>query len=169
MKTLKGVMLKGSRSTSVSAKSVLPVRLSRRFEVMPYFTSTPPARGNFGFWPLSLSYVASPYGLTMNSRPLPISVIPDSSPACETLVIPNLLQYALHRSCSFFLRMKRLKFRPQRTCLDWVKFNVEKGISIVAVHPLEVMRASEVHTPSQPGSKSVPSWELRSSTMSPSI
>src|SRR6516162_1270942 len=66
--------------------------------------------------------------------------------------------------------MKRLKFKPQLTFSECLKLRVLKGISTVAVQPSDVMRASEVQTPSHPGSKSPP--VLRSpcsSTMRPSI
>src|SRR6516165_7145257 len=106
----------------------------------------------------------------MKSLPLPISWMPLSAPASETLVNPKRLAYACQRSCSFFLRMKRLKFKPQLTFSECLKLRVLKGISTVAVQPSDVMRASEVQTPSHPGSKSPP--VLRSpcsSTMRPSI
>jgi hypothetical protein len=48
--------------------------------------------------------------------------------------------------------MNRLKFNPHTTSFDFVKFNVVKGISIVAVQPSLVIRASELYTPSQPES-----------------
>src|SRR5947207_8109243 len=87
---LKGVILKGCRSTSVSAKSVLPVRFRSRLEPSPYFISTPAVSGERGAWPVCLSYLAKPYGLTMKSLPLPISCIPRSSPASDTFVRPNV-------------------------------------------------------------------------------
>src|SRR5215472_17065324 len=93
----------------------------------------------------------------MNRRPLPISEIPRNSPAWLILFAPNDLRHADHRSCSFFRRMKRLKLMPQTTSLVSMKFSVEKGMATVAVQPCEVMRASEIHTPSHPGSPSLPS------------
>ena len=98
-----------------------------------------------------------------------MSVMPRSSPASDTLVMPKVRRYALQRSSSFFLRIKRLKFKPQTTSFDWVKFRVVNGISIVAVHPSAVMRASDVQTPSHPRSKSPPFVPLCSSTMRPSL
>src|SRR5207247_10871637 len=71
--------------------------------------------------------------------------------------VPQDLGHADHRSCSCFGRMKRLKLMPQTTSLVCMKFNVEKGMATVAVQPCEVMRASEIHTPSQPESPSLPS------------
>src|SRR5215475_13592523 len=86
----------------------------------------------------------------MNRRPLPISEIPCNSPAWLILFAPKDLRHADQRSCSFFRRMKRLKLMPQTTSFVCMKFNVENGIATVAVQPSELMRASEVHTPSQP-------------------
>src|SRR6516162_3109162 len=60
MKTLKGERLNGSRSTSVSAKSVSPVRFKTKFELRPYLTSRPPVKGNFGSWPVCLLYCTRP-------------------------------------------------------------------------------------------------------------
>jgi len=59
--------------------------------------------------------------------------------------------------------MNRLKFNPQMTSFDFVKFRVEKGTSDRRVQPSRVMRASDIQTPSQPESKSVPSDPLCSS------
>ena len=97
-----------------------------------------------------------------------MSRMPRSSPASDTLVIPKVRRYAFQRSASFFLRIKRFKFKPQTTSFDCVKFSVVNGISIVAVHPSAVLRASEVHTPSHPRSKSPPFVSPCSSTMRPS-
>src|SRR2546427_3185218 len=104
----------------------------------------------------------------MKSHPAPISVMPVSSPAPETFAIPKVLRYELHRSSSFFLRMNLLKFSPQTTFIDFVKFSVVKGISTVAVQPSEVIRASDTHTPSHPESKSPLLLFPCSSTISPS-
>src|SRR5215472_17067937 len=102
----------------------------------------------------------------MNKRPLPISEIPCNSPAWLILFAPNDLRHADQRSCSFFRRIKRLKLIPQTTSCVCMKCNVEKGIATVAVHPCEVMCASEVHTPSHPESPSLPSsWEDCSSVI----
>src|SRR6266481_1268968 len=105
----------------------------------------------------------------IKSLPLPMSVIPLSSPASETFLIPNVRRYAAHVSSSFFLRMNRLKFNLHTTSCDFVKFNVENGISIVAVQPSMVIMDSDVHTPSQPQSKSTSSEALCSSTIKPSL
>src|SRR5437879_13159683 len=86
----------------------------------------------------------------MNNRPRPISDMPCSSPARLTRDAPSTRRQADHSSSSFLRRMKRLKLMPHTTLLDFMKFSVEKGIAMVAVQPCAVLRAAEVHTPSQP-------------------
>ena len=66
-------------------------------------------------------------------------------PKCSTVRPPKVFLV----SSSFFLRMKLLKFKPQRISVDRVKSRVVKGVSMVAVQPSDVMRASDVQMPSQ--------------------
>ena len=71
----------------------------------------------------------------MNNLPLPISVIPRSSPAWLILFAPNVLRQPLQRSSSFLRRINRLKLIPHTTSRDRMKFRVENGMATVAVHP----------------------------------
>ena len=173
--SLYGDRLNSCVSTSASAKSVLAVKLATRLERSPSFTSTPPVCSAVvpGTNPLLAAlwgkWLKPPrrYGLMMNNRPLPISETPCNSPASLTLLTPKLRRHALHRSSSFLRRMKRLKLIPQTTSRDCIKLSVEKGIAMVAVQPSSVMCASEVQTPSHPGSPS-PSSVRVSSVIRPS-
>ena len=119
-------------STSLSAKSVLPVRFATRFDRSPYLISSPPVYSALvpGLKPLLTALAgrwlnpASAYGFTMNRRPLPIWLIPLSSPASLILLMPNVLRHALHKSSSFFRRINLLKFTPHTTSWLRMKFSV---------------------------------------------
>ena len=151
-----------SVSTSASAKSVFTVKFATRFDRSPSFTSRPPVCNALvpGVKPVPAVVGGKwlkpirPYGFTIKRRPLPISEIPCSSPAWLILAAPYVRRQPDQRSSSFLRRMKRLKLMPQITSRDRMKFKVEKGMAIVAVHPSLVIRASDVHTPSHPGSPS---------------
>jgi len=138
-----------------------------------FLTSTPPVCSALvpGVYPVPAALggkwlkPVNPYGFTIKSLPLPMSEIPCSSPAWLILAAPKARRQLDQRSSSFFLRINRLKLIPQMTSCDCMKFRVENGIAIVAVHPWSITRASEVHTPSQPGSPSPVSLSLRCSSV----
>src|SRR5438128_3917476 len=61
--------------------------------------------------------------------------------------------------------MKRLKLISQITSCDCMKFRVENGMAMVAVQPCLLTRASDVHTPSHPGSPSPVPVSVRCSSV----
>src|SRR5712692_5393506 len=77
-------------------------------------------------------------------------------------------RYDCQRSSSFLRRMKRRKFIPIVTLFEVLKFRVENGIAIVAVHPSAVLRALDFQMPSQLGSLTRPSSEISASNCVPS-
>src|SRR5262249_10348872 len=144
-----------------------------RFERRPNFTSTPPVYRALvpGVYPVPAALggkwlkPVNPYGFTMNNLPLPILEIPCRSPAWLIREAPNARLQPDQRSSSFFRRINRLKLIPQITSCDCMKFRVENGMATVAVQPSFVIRASEVHPPSQPGSPSPAPLSVRCSSV----